>query len=97
MLQKPLWKFLPSPRWDRRFRQSEDNFNILTEFCKKNIENARQKIKDQENAHLDEMSILAKMMKRNGPESTYPIVMALDMMLPALIQLEHLWPFSCIT
>ena len=85
MLQKPLWKYLPSPRWDRQFRESEDNFGILVDFCQKQIANAQQKIElDQDKDHRDEMSILAKMMQRNGPDSSYPMVMALDMMFAGI-------------
>ncbi len=79
----PSWKFLP-PRWNKAYRQAQDNFDILIDFMKVPVDAAVKKIKDNPTDDLNKMSVLEKMIKRNGFESSYPLVMAIDLTLAGI-------------
>ena len=82
-MQSPSWKLLP-PRWNKAYRQAQDNLDILLEFGKEQVENAKQRMKSKKSDNLDEMSVLQKMVKRNGQQSTYPLVMAIDLIFAGI-------------
>ena len=80
----PTWKFLP-PRWNKTYRKTQDNLNVLLDFGKKHVENAKTRIAEKGvNDDTNEMSVLQKLIIRNGPESTYPLVMAIDMIFAGM-------------
>lgn len=70
------WRFFP-PRWNKGYREAQDNLNILLDFGKKHIQEATARM-DLESNSIHK-SILQKMIERNGTESSYPLVMALDL------------------
>ncbi len=73
------WKFLP-PRWSKPYREAQDSFNLLLDFGKKRVEEAVKEIDRKPSNDSNEMSVLEKMIKRNGSKCTYPLVMALDLL-----------------
>ncbi len=83
LLINPSWKILPR-RWNKTFRTTQDNFDILLDFGKKQVERATQKLKENPQEDVNDMSVLEKMIKRNGSESTYPLVTAIDLMFAGI-------------
>ena len=79
----PTWKIFP-PRWNKTFRTAQDNLDILLRFSMKHVENAKKRIAEQSIDDTHEMSILQKMIIRNGPDSTYPLVTALDLLFAGI-------------
>ena len=75
------WKILP-PRWSKPFRETQDNLDLMLNFGKQQVEKAKSKFASNPESH--EMSVLQKMILRNGPESTYPLVMAIDMIFAGI-------------
>lgn len=73
------WKFCPYPRWNKGYREAQDSLNILLDFGKKHIQEATEKMDFQSSKSNKNKSVLEKMIERNGSESTYPLVMALDL------------------
>ena len=51
----------------------------MLDFGKKHIDKAVQQIQEKGPENAGEMSVLEKMIRRNQPGSTYPLVMALDL------------------
>ena len=83
LISNPSWKYLPS-RWNKAYREAEDNFNSFLDFGVKIEAEARNRLKSNPTENLDEMSVLEKMIKRNAPGSTYPLVMALDLIFAGI-------------
>ena len=82
----PTWKILP-PRWNKVFRETEDHFQVLLDFGKAKIEAATEKIKEKQMTEQDadaDISVLEKMILRNGKDSKVPIVMAIDMIFAGI-------------
>ena len=79
----PTWKLLP-PRWNKTFRKAQDNQDIILDFGKKHVESAIKRISDKQIEDTHEMSVLQKLIIRNGPNSTYPLVTAIDMIFAGI-------------
>nr|AKH03539.1 cytochrome P450 3078B1 [Paracyclopina nana] len=80
----PTWKFLP-PRWNKTFRTAQGNLDILLDFSKIQVEDAIKRINKKANEESDnDLSLLERMILRNGPESTFPIVMAIDLIFAGI-------------
>lgn len=81
----PWWKFMPK-RWNKFYRTCEDNHNIAADFIKAMIDAAIKRLEGQKE-HLDslnEVSILEKMIIKNGPNSPITYVMAFDMVFAGI-------------
>jgi len=72
----PIWKYMPTPYY-KRFDKASDEIYIIS---KKHIEEAIEKSKNSQSPdrNEDEMSVLEKLIKKCGPESHIPLVMAQD-------------------
>ena len=70
------WRILPSPRWNKAYREAQDSMDILLDFGKKHIQVAANNFESTK-ANPDQMSVLKKMIHRCEPGSSYPLVMAL--------------------
>ena len=81
----PWYRILPK-QWSELYRTCELNLNIAADFIKSKIDAAIQRL-DQKNDHLsDEMdiSMLEKMIIKNGPNSPIPYVMAFDLIFAGI-------------
>ena len=81
----PWWEVLP-PRWNKLYRTCEDNLHIAADFVKGKIDAAIKKV-DEKKDHLAsqaEISILEKMIIKNGPNSPITYVMAFDMVVAGI-------------
>ena len=78
----PTWKYYPNPRWNAVYRKAQDDLDVLLNFGKRKVDEAFARADlindDCENA---ELSVLEKLIKRNGSDSPYPTIMAIDMIL----------------
>ena len=75
----PTWNFSP-PRWNPIFREAEDVFSEYADFISEKVKAAVKKIQHKiENTDLDDVSVLEKLIIRNGPNSPIPFVNAFDM------------------
>ena len=83
LMMTPTWKFLP-PRWNKTFRNAQDNMDIMLDFSKKHVEIAKKRIFEDGVDDTHEMSVLQKMIIRNGPNSTYPLVTAMDLLFAGI-------------
>ena len=83
MIENTSWRFFPA-KWNKTYREAEVNFNSFLEFGIKIEAEARQRMMLNPKENPDEMSVLEKMIKRNAPESTYPLVMALDLIFAGI-------------
>ena len=70
------WRLLPNPRWNKAYREAQDNLDILLDFGKKHIQTAKYNYETGK-TDTDQISILKKMVRRCDSESSYPLVMAL--------------------
>ena len=82
-MQWPTWKFLP-PRWNKTFRNAQADTDILLNFGKKKVDEATKRIFDDNIQDSHEMSVLQKLILRNGPNSSYPLVTAIDMIFAGI-------------
>ena len=74
ILGLPIWKYVTTPglkRWDR-------SLVTIFEITKKYVDRAVEKYRQEAEREEDELSVLQKMIKRCGPESQIPLVMAQD-------------------
>jgi len=81
----PWWKVMP-PRWNKLYRTCEDNLHVAADFVKGKIDAAIKKV-DEKKDHLtsqSEISILEKMIIKNGPNSPITYVMAFDMVVAGI-------------
>ena len=83
LIQWPTWQFLP-PRWNKTFRNAQDDLDILLNFGKKQVDAAKKRMSEKKTDDINEMSVLEKLIIRNGPESTYPLVTAIDMIFAGI-------------
>ncbi len=83
LIDFPWWKYVP-PRWHRRYRETEDGFEVLLNFGQKKVAEAIAKMEKKRDDLGGEVSVLEKLIIRNGEDSGIPIVMALDMMLAGI-------------
>ena len=70
----PVWKYIPTPgfiRWDR-------SMVTIYDITKMYVDIAIEKYKQQEEKEDNELGVLQKMIRRCGPESQIPLVMAQD-------------------
>ena len=81
LLGVPTWKYFPNPRWNAVYRKAQDDLNILLDFGKRKVEDA---IVRADLSQDGELSVLEKLIKRNGSGSPYPLVMALDMIFAGI-------------
>lgn len=86
----PTWKFF-NPRWNKLFRDTEDNFSLALDYTKSRIDDAKKRIEDHNRTKSDdedpdknEVSVLEKLILRNGNNSLVPVVMAVDMMFAGI-------------
>ena len=76
----PTWKFLPQPRWNKTYRKCQDNLNHVLDFVKLKIEESTKKIEKQSKTNETyDISVLEKMIIRNGKDSLIPMITAIDM------------------
>ena len=81
----PWWKMMPK-RWNKFYRTCEDNHHIAADFIKAKIDAAIQRVEEKKD-HLDslnEISVLEKMIIKNGPKSPITYVMAFDMVFAGI-------------
>ena len=85
LMHWPTWKFLP-PRWNKTFRKTQEDMDIMLDFAKKQVEISTKRIYESKSKIDDsnEMSVLQKLILRNGPDSTYPLVTAIDMIFAGI-------------
>ena len=83
LIQWPTWKFLP-PRWNKTFRKTQDDLDIMLDFGKKQVEISTKRIHEGKIEESHEMSVLQKLILRNGPNSTYPLVTAIDLIFAGI-------------
>ena len=73
-------------RWNKFYRTCEDNHHIAADFIKAKIDAAIQRVEEKKD-HLDslnEISVLEKMIIKNGPKSPITYVMAFDMVFAGI-------------
>ena len=74
------WKYLPQPRWNKTYRKCQDNLNHVLDFVKLKIEESTKKIEKQSKTNETyDISVLEKMIIRNGKDSLIPMITAIDM------------------
>jgi cytochrome P450 len=85
LMKSPTWRIFP-PKWNKTFRTAQQNMDVITDFTQKHVEIAKKRIaeKDLDDPDDHEMSVLQKMILRNGPESTYPLVTAMDLLFAGI-------------
>ena len=85
LLGFPWWNYFPK-RWSPLFRLVEDNFHMVADFVKGKIDEAVKRSMDnpKSDADVDEMSVLEKLIRRNGPDSAIVYVTAFDMVLAGI-------------
>ena len=76
----PWWNYVPK-RWSSVYRVCEDNFQIVADFAKEKIDDAIKASKENPKTDAQELSVLEKLILRNGPDSAITYVMAFDMVL----------------
>ena len=76
----PWWKVMPK-RWNKLYKTCEDNHHIAADFIKAKIDAAIQRVEEKKERLdiLNDISVLEKMIIKNGPNSTITYVMAFDM------------------
>ena len=89
-MQWPTWKFFP-PRWNKTFRNAQANTDIFLDFGKKKVDEATKRIFEDNIQDSHEMSVLQKLILRNGPNSSYPLVTAIDMIFAGIDTTGTLW------
>ena len=82
-MQWPTWKFLP-PRWNKTFRNAQADTDIFLNFGKRKVDEATKRIFEDNVQYSHEMSVLQKLILRNGPNSSYPLVTAIDMIFAGI-------------
>ena len=83
LIQWPTWKFLP-PRWNKTFRNAQADTDIFLNFGKKKVDEATKRIFEDNIQDSHEKSVLQKLILRNGPNSSYPLVTAIDMIFAGI-------------
>ena len=86
MFSVPTWNYSP-PRWNPIFRQVEDLFGEYADFIHEKVQAAVAKIKEKvndEEVDLEELSVLEKLIIKNGPNSAIPFVNAFDMIIAGI-------------
>lgn len=81
----PWWKVMPR-RWNKLYRDCEDNHHTAADFIKAKIDAAIKRVEENLN-HLDglnDISVLEKMIIKNGPKSPITYVMAFDMVFAGI-------------
>ena len=84
-MKSPTWRIFP-PKWNKTFRTAQQNMDVITDFAQNHVEIAKKRIaeKDLDDPDVHEMSVLQKMIIRNGPGSTYPLVTAMDLLFAGI-------------
>jgi len=82
----PWYKIFPNPRWDKTFKKAEDSAGTMVDWSMEKINHAKAKILAKAGHSQDnfEVSVLEKLIIKNGPNSRIPIVMAFDMMIAGI-------------
>ena len=70
----PIWKYISTPGYRRFDKASTEIFNI----CKKLADVAVEKLENSSEEEKEGLSVLERMIKRAGPDSQIPAVMAMD-------------------
>ena len=55
LIQWPTWQFLP-PRWNKTFRNAQDDLDILLDFGKKLVDEAKKRMSEKKTDDINEMS-----------------------------------------
>jgi len=78
----PIWKYIATPSYKRFDKASDEIYNV----SKKYIDEAIEKSQNSESAKRndDEMSVLEKLIKKCGPNSQIPLVMAQDAIMAGI-------------
>lgn len=85
LLKFPWWKILPR-RWVPLFRLLQDNYNVVVDFVRGNIQEAIEETKKGMNKDLrdQDLSVLDRLILRNGADSPITFIMAFDMILAGI-------------
>ena len=78
----PIWKYIPTPGYKRFDKASIEIYQI----CEKLTKDAVERLEKSGKTNIEEMSVLEKMIRRAGPDSQIPSVMALAAIAGASIQ-----------
>ena len=81
----PWYKVLPK-QWSELYRTCEHNLNIAADFIKSKIDAAIQRLEEKRDRLDDkvDISILEKMIIKNGPKSPIPYIMAFDLVFAGI-------------
>ena len=85
LLSFPWWKYLPG-RWIPLFRLVADNYTVVVDFVKGNIQKCIEEAKRAKDRDLsdDNLSVLEKLILRNGADSPVTFLMAFDMIIAGI-------------
>ena len=83
LLGFPWWNYFPK-RWIPLYRLVQDNFNEVADFVKGKIDDAVKASKEKSNVSHDDLSVLDKLILRNGANSAIVYVMAFDMVVAGI-------------
>jgi len=80
------YKILPNPRWDKTFKKAEDASNAITDWALEKVNDAKARILAKADKKKDDLdiSVLEKLIIKNGPESPITVVMVVDMMVAGI-------------
>ena len=73
----PIWNYLPNPRMSKLFRDLEDATRYHTLFIRDKVEDSLEKLRA---CPSQNKSVLERLTKSNSKGSSFPVVMAIDMM-----------------
>jgi len=82
----PWYKILPNPRWNRTFRDAEDSAKTIVDWSIDKIQQAKARILAKADKQDDsfEVSVLEKLIIKNGFNSSIPVIMAFDMIVAGI-------------
>jgi cytochrome P450 len=76
----PVWKYVSTPAYRRFDKASTEIYNI----CKELTNIAVQKLQNSSGEKRENLSVLEKMIRRVGPDSQIPAVMAMDAIMAGI-------------
>jgi len=76
----PYYKWLPNPRWHKLYKQTEDAIHAMETFCIEKVNEAKERIRKDQQKDISKASVLEKLPLRNGIDSNIPPIMAIDML-----------------
>jgi len=78
----PIWKYIPTAPYKRFDKASDEIYNISKKYITEAIEKAKETTNVKKS--YDEMSVLQKLIKKCGPDSQIPLVMAQDAIMAGI-------------